>query len=131
MRIDGWDALLHDYLERSRSISFEWGANDCCLWVARWVDLVTGTSVCDEWDGQYDSEAGALTLMQERGFSEPAAIADSVLPKVPLQYAGRGDIVLHPTGALGICDGRTSYFLLPRHGMTPVPTMMCRKAWKV
>ena len=40
------------------------------------------------------------------------------------------DIVLHPQGCLGICDGLVSYFLMV-DGVTRLHTHHCRAAWKV
>jgi hypothetical protein len=42
----------------------------------------------------------------------------------------RGDIMLHPQGMLGICDGAHAYFLTER-GVTRIEFMKCVKAWSV
>lgn len=131
MRIEGWDAVLVEYLRAAEQLSFEWGQNDCALWASGYVDRVTGSNHADAWRGLYHTEEGALALMAERGFADPCAIADSILKRRPLRLAKRGDLVLHPTGALGICDGRRSYFLMPERGISPFPTLQCVKAWEV
>lgn len=131
MRIGNWENELVNYLEISNSISFEWGQNDCCLWVSKFVDKIKGYNNSKDWIGLYDTEEGANALMQSRGFADTAAIADSVLPVKPLKQAKRGDIILHPCGALGICDGRRSYFLTPDKGLSVMLTLQCVKAWEL
>lgn len=131
MKNDGWELVLANYLREASGLSFVWGENDCALWASTFVDLITGSTHADEWRGLYDTEEGALALMQERGFADCAAIADSHLEETPIELAQRGSIVLHPSGALGICDGRRSFFLLQDRGITAFPTLSCPKAWVV
>lgn len=131
MRIDNWEQVLADYLTASQTLQFEWGKNDCALWASSFVDMVTGQAIAEGWRGFYDSEAGANALMLERGFANCEAIADYHLQQKPLKMASRGDLVLHPCGALGICDGRRSYFLSPDRGFSAMLTIQCKKAWEV
>lgn len=130
MRIDKWEDALADYLAVSQSLTFEWGVNDCSLWAARWVDLVTGSNHALDWQGLYGDEESANALMLERGFVNCEAIADANLSIKHVKKAGRGDLMLHESGALGICDGRRSYFLAPT-GLSAVLTITCKKAWTV
>lgn len=131
MRIDGWENILYDYLNKSKDLCFEWGANDCALWASSFVDLITGSNYASDWRGLYNTEEGAASLMAERGFANCEAIADNYLQEKILKLASRGDLVLHETGALGICAGRISYFLTPNSGLVAVMTRTCKKAWEV
>ena len=109
---------------------FAWGSNDCALWAARWVLAATGQNFLADWEGKYKTENGAARLMKKRGFSGPEDIAAAHLPPIPLTLARRGDLVLHPQGALGVCFGRTSYFLTLT-GLTTLNTLDCERAWAV
>jgi len=130
VRVEGWESLLAAHIERAASATFAWGTNDCALWCAEWVAAATGKDFGVDWRGQYTSEAGLAALMGERGFYTAADIADSNLTAKPLNFARRGDIVLHPLGALGICVGATSYFLM-ESGITRIDTLRCLTAWEV
>jgi hypothetical protein len=131
MKREGWEQRLRDYINNSRLTEFEWGQNDCCLWVSRYVDSETGTEHAKEWHGRYTTETGALALMGQRGFNCPADIADACLTRKPVAHAGRGDIVSVQGGALGICAGRKSYFLVDGRGLSVLPTASCLAAWEV
>jgi hypothetical protein len=127
VRVEGWESLLAAHLQPTE---FVWGKHDCALWAADWVCKATGNDFGADWRGQYATEDEAQELMQARGFSGPEGIADAHLEPVPVALAHRGDIMLHPTGALGICAGAYSYFLTGR-GLTRIPTLLCKRAWRV
>lgn len=129
MRRQGWELVLADYL-LAKPV-FRWGVNDCALWVSFFCDAVTSSDHASRWQSRYDDEAGAVALMAERGYANPEAIADANLKAIPIQLARRGDCVLHPQGALGLCDGRRSYFLTENRGLTAWPTLKCLKAWEI
>ncbi len=131
MRCEGWEDKLAQYIEQSQTIAFEWGKNDCALWASTFVDSILGTDYAGQWSGQYSTEIEATELMLARGFDSPAAIPDAHLQSIPVKAAGRGDIVALPSGAIGICCGRKSYFLKPDSGLVHVLTINCTKAWKV
>jgi hypothetical protein len=131
MRNQGWEQALYDYLEASKNTPFIWGQTDCAIWASTFVDQITGTNHAAQWAGLYDTEEGATALMIARGYANPEAIADAALTSRPVKTAQRGDLMLHPCGALGLCAGRLSYFLTPTHGLTPLPTTHCTKAWAV
>lgn len=128
MRIEDWDAKLHEYLQQSQSLAFEWGQNDCATWAAKFVDIITQSNHAVSWIGQYTTKHEAQDYMTLRGFSNPEAIADSILDEKPIKLANRGDLLLF-NGALGICEGRRAWFLTEIKGLVCVPTVACQKAW--
>lgn len=130
MRVSGWESLLAEYLQASRDREFAWGLNDCALWAANWVLLATGADFLSTWKGDYATARSAARLMRERGFASVADIADRHLPAKPVALAARGDLVLHPQGALGLCAGRLSHFVMAA-GLTAAETLACPKAWEV
>lgn len=131
MRIENWEGVLYEYLEASKDLQFQWGKNDCCLWAAKFVDSITGSNIAIDWIGLYGDEDGANLLMLERGFTSCEMVMESLAISKPIKMAGRGDIVQHKNGALGICDGRKSYFLTPNNGLGAVLTISCKKAWRI
>jgi hypothetical protein len=130
MRVEGWESLLNRHIEDARGIVFEWGVNDCALWCADWVRKATGQDFAATWRGRYTSEEELKSQLHAMGLTDPAGIADEVLQPVETGFAKRGDIVQHPHGHLGICNGVASHFLMER-GVTRVRTRDCTKAWKV
>lgn len=130
MRVQGWESLLADHVQKAAVTAFAWGSNDCALWCAEWVRIATGADLGSEWRGLYSSEEELQSLMGERGFFSPSDIADMHLTPKPLNFARRGDIVLHPIGALGICLGASSYFLM-ESGVARIGTLRCLRAWEV
>ena len=131
MRIEHWEDELYAYIEASKDLQFEWGQNDCSLWAAAFVDNITGSSIVNDWRGLYGDEDTANLLMLERGFANCEMVADSIAPSKSVKMASRGDIVLHQSGALGICDGRKSFFLTPEKGLVSALTVTCKKAWGI
>jgi hypothetical protein len=131
MKREGWEQHLHDYIESSRSLAFAWGENDCCLWVAKFIDLVTGRDIAGQYEVKYNTAEGAQVFLESLGYENTAAMASAHLPEIPLTRAGRGDIVMIEGGALGICDGRRSFFFVENVGLMALLTLKCQKAWEV
>ena len=127
---EGWEQLLAIHIEQAKPAVFQWGQTDCALWCADWVKQAADKDFTTDWRGKYSTEEELQALMKTRSYHSPADIADAHLPRIPVQFAQRGDIVLHPQGCLGICDGLMSRFLT-LNGLTRLPTFDCLLAWKV
>lgn len=130
MRREGWDRFLTDYIAASQNTPFEWGRNDCCLWVGRYVDYVRGSNLASRWVGAYNTASGADQVLRLIGFKNAADMADAYLPRKNISTASRGDVVMIG-GALGICAGRRSYFFIEERGLSALPTLKCAAAWEV
>jgi hypothetical protein len=130
LRSIDWPSLLINHLEASADSLFVWGKNDCALWCADWILTITGNDLAHDLRGKYSTQLQADTLLKNMGFDTVADYADKLLKTQPITLAQRGDIVLHPQGALGICDGHFSHFLMSI-GLTTIPTLRCQKSWKV
>jgi hypothetical protein len=128
MRVEGWESLLVAYLADNRP--FAWGSRDCALWANDWVLACTGVDHGEPWRGKYKTERGAAKRMKTLGFRSVESIPDAHLEPTPVGMAQRGDLVLHPDGMLGICNGRTSSFLT-QEAITAIPTLACVAAWRV
>ena len=130
MRVEGWEALLYEHIHQAHTTAFAWGTNDCALWCSEWVRKATGKDFGADWRGFYTSADELTALLQARGYETASDVAQDNLRHIPLSFTQRGDIVLHPQGCLGICDGLVSYFLMV-DGVTRLHTHHCRAAWKV
>jgi hypothetical protein len=130
MRVEGWESLLAAHIHAAYHQPFRWGQHDCALWASAWVGKAAGTDHGVLWRGKYKTELGAARLMKKRGYTVVEAIADAHLTVIPVPYAKRGDLVLHPQGALGIVTGRQSVFLM-RERTESIDTLSCLKAWTV
>jgi len=128
MRREGWERLLSEYLENKRP--FKWGQTDCALWSADWIHQATGQDYAGEWRGNYATEDEAQAFMESKGLPSPADIAGHYLKEIAVKAAQRGDLVLHPMGPLGICNGYLSHFIAMTGDIT-IKTLLCTRAWKV
>lgn len=92
---------------------FDWGGNDCCLFPANWVRLVTGIDGGARWRGTYSTEAECAAILERDGGvqgvmgwgAECAGLA-------PTDSPIRGDVaaveVFSPSGRIeigAICTG--------------------------
>jgi hypothetical protein len=130
MRPEAWESLLFHHILEARGKPFEWGTHDCVLDCALWIEKITGADPAAGFRGTYKTEAEAAAVIESLGFATAADLASSVLEEKPVPTAQRGDIVLHPCGTLGICDGAHAYFVT-HAGMLRVEFLKCLKAWKV
>lgn len=63
-------ARQHDvkaFLQNQRWKRFEWGASDCCLFVADWVREVTGDDPAKDFRGSYSNASGARNALYSGG----------------------------------------------------------------
>lgn len=131
MKRAGWESALVQYLKDAEKLEFVWGQHDCALWVAMYVDHLTGSRHAEEWLGRYGTENECKELLRERGYGSHAEIfALHLTERATVRHARRGDVMLHPQGAVGICEGRRSFFLM-MSGLTSFPTTECLRAWEV
>ncbi len=130
MRPGGWEGMLAAHIREARAASFAWGTHDCVLWCAEWIRKLTGQDPAADWRGAYGSKEEADAIISSLGAGDAGELASLHLQEIPVSRARRGDIMLHPSGTLGICDGAFAFFVttegLLRHEFTK-----CLKAWKV
>lgn len=135
-RVSNWPRHLADYLESRHDMPFEWGKNDCCLFVADWLVILTGIDPADELRGTYDDAATAGVILESHGGLESmvsARFAADGWHDEPPVFAQRGDIVTcdTPDGVgLGVCAGST--IAMPgKSGLVHAPMTLARKAWRI
>jgi len=104
MRLEGWESKMAKALEETGA--FEWGTNDCCMFVFRVAEAISGVDYAKPYRG-YKTAKGAARRLLKHGGVEGVAINSFGEPKKPL-LAKRGDAVLVKSVddlTLGICVG--------------------------
>lgn len=101
--IVGWEDRLIEYVERKRNVAFRWGSNDCVLFSLKGIDYIFKTNTVSRLPKWKTKTEGAKVIASFG--KDLAEAADAKLPelgfeKVPLGFAGRGDIVIQE-GPLG------------------------------
>lgn len=128
MRLDGWEALLNQYL--CEVGVFAWGKNDCCMFSVGAVKAMTGV---DHGVGyKYTTEIGAAKVLKKAGGVEAIATKCLGEHKSPL-LAQRGDVVSFDVGkglSLGICIG-SKIAAIRRDGLIFLPMSQSIKSWSV
>lgn len=128
-RVQGWERILDEHV--ANPAPFQWGLNDCALWCASWVLKATGQDFAAEWRGRYSTEDELKMLMHSLGIDGYEQIVDGTgCPQIRPAFAQRGDVMMHPAGHLGICNGAHAHFLT-ENGRTRIGFTTCIKAWKV
>lgn len=141
-RKQDWPEALHAFVESRISTPFEYGSNDCALFVADALLAMTGTDIASDFRGQYTDLKGSLAVIKsacdgtsaEDLFASVAGGNDvAELPSV--LYAQRGDVVVFDGEygpALGVVylNGRDALFVTP-DGLKRQPVKNCRRAWRI
>jgi hypothetical protein len=130
VRPEGWEHQLYLHILEGKTTPFAWGTHDCVLWCADWVHKLTGNDYADDFRGKYATEEAAAEVLKALGVHSYSDLAGRFLEIVPVIRARRGDIMLHPQGMLGICDGAHAYFLTV-DGVTRIAFDRCLQAWSV
>tara|TARA_R110000824_G_scaffold28928_3_gene96874 strand:+ start:8732 stop:9157 length:426 start_codon:yes stop_codon:yes gene_type:complete len=129
-------SVLIGYLESKMSEPFCYGKNDCCLFAAKWVELVTGENPAQEF-GIYESKKEAFKILTKSGGVR--GICKKLFKRIHLNDAQRGDLVtyIEKPGrakfetALGILEGRYGFFVTEQ-GLRPIERSNLQKtAWRI
>lgn len=126
IRAPGWESRLIAEIERTRLQPFEWRKNDCCAFVCRCVQAITGQ---DFFAGfEYRSGMSALRLLAREGGI--LSICSRFLPEGNPPFARRGDVVMTARTSIGICTGK--YAMVPgEFGLIPIRRSAWLRAWRV
>ena len=77
------------------STPFEWGTHDCFLFWVKCEKVMYGDSVFDDIELVYDSEQGAIDILNTHGCESVWDAADKRLDKIDIADVGFGDLVGH------------------------------------
>lgn len=128
-RITTWEQALSDYIESKRSEPFEYGVNDCCLFAAGAVEVMTGVDPMPEFRGQYDSLLSSAKALKSIGEGTLEATIDAKFPEVEIGRAQRGDLALFDD-SIGVVAGSFAWFVSD-DGLERIPRSMWQKTWSV
>lgn len=142
-RFPDWEKRLDSFCRSRRNLLFQFGSNDCALFVADAVKEITGDDLAAECRGRYQDRESAASLLRSlcdgdlERYMEQIAKANQ-MEEIGIKFARRGDIVLlnQPTGpSLGIVslDGMKALFAVengPPH-LDRTPVLECSRAWRV
>ena len=129
MRLDGWESKMSQALEETGA--FEWGTNDCCMFVFRVAEAITGIDYAKPYRG-YKTSKGAARRLLKYGGVEGVANNSFGESKKPL-LAKRGDPVLVKSNddlALGVCVG-DKIAVVTETGLVLISMREAINAWSI
>lgn len=125
---------LTDYLTQPRA-SFDWAGRNCCIWSARWVEVVEGF---DPMAGMPSTEGlrAARRLIEQIGGDIVGIITERLSRQpIPPRMAQMGDIAFVPLEApaftVGICAGSTLMCITDDGSVLHVPLDAASHAWRI
>jgi len=135
MRLENWVDRLDVVLTAANNEPFAWGQNDCCLFVDRCVEALTGERVAADAIGAYDDEKSAYRYLKKRFGTFDKMLNQLFGDAKHHHFATRGDIALIPReghAALGIVDltGENIAFI-DIDGITRLPILICSNFWSI
>jgi hypothetical protein len=128
------DQVLLLFERSKRLVPFQWGINDCCLFAADWVYMLTGVDPAAKWRGEYSNALEAARLAADYGGVIGLVTAAGNWTAQEPTAARRGDLVLIPAptfgSAVGVCAG--SYLLIPgESGLLTVSMEQATNSWRI
>ncbi len=134
-RLPDWPELLAEKIDDARNLPFIWGKNDCCLFAAHCVEIITGIDLAGDYRN-YKTKAEALLLLKKYG--GVVGIAEAIaeehgIPEVSALHAQRGDVCLFDIGrgdTLGVVAGE-HIFAPGQNGLLGFPVLQAVRAWRI
>jgi hypothetical protein len=96
------DKALAEYLTKCLDTPFQWGVQDCCLFVGRWLDILTGYGYVPKEVTWNDAKSAARYIKKTYKSLENGLESNFV--KLPSEFASDGDITIYQ-GSLFIFSG--------------------------
>jgi hypothetical protein len=110
-RLESWEKKLADFIEERSDKPFEWGKNDCCLFVADAVKAITGIDYAASFRTKYENKNGAYKALKKFASGDIIETIKKIanqnnFKEISPKLAKRGDIgIVYPKQALVICLG--------------------------
>lgn len=89
-----WQSDLMAFVESRESEPFVWGKQDCALFAADAVQVMTGIDFAAEFRGKYKTETGARKQLAKLAGGGLEQALDAKLERVENAFVQRGDVVL-------------------------------------
>jgi hypothetical protein len=106
MRLRDWQSRLAGLVLERFHVPFKWGENDCCLFAADCVNIITGHDPASDMRG-YTDQRGAVRILSEMGGVEGVASAragEEIAPALS-QPGDIGLIHCEDRPTLAVCMG--------------------------
>jgi hypothetical protein len=128
-RIPNWESALSDYILSKRDEPFVYGQNDCCMFAAGAMIVITGIDPIPEFRGKYKSLTSSIKALKEFGAGDLEKTIDGKLPEIPVGLARRGDVAFYD-GSLGVVMDGYAWFVSD-DGLERIPRSEWTKAWSI
>lgn len=129
-RYSDWPARLHRYIASAQRVPFQAGVQDCGIFVADAIQVMTGADLIAEWRGKYRTLKGIQKRLLKAGFNDHVDLFAARLPEHDSPaFARAGDVAVFAPEAtgelpmLGLYQGQFIYAvgdhglaLVARHG---------------
>lgn len=125
---------LRDYLTDAMATDYREGHWDCAIFVARWVDLRTGSRIEKQLAGSYENKLSGLRKYGDaRGPARVSRLAENFLRECGWEPGGApetGDVVTLDNGDIAIAWNDGAVKLLPGRVVGLCPPDQIRNVWK-
>lgn len=131
VRVEGWELRLSDYILKSKDIDFKWGKNDCTIFAAKALEVITGIDYYSQYL-VYSTKDEAQKIIDKNGGFESLISKHLGNPHNKFMNAKRGDLALVkcPDICLGFIDDSGSKVLvLSEKGYVRIPLNKAFKIW--
>lgn len=131
MKIEKWDMILAEEIERARGLEFKWGESDCLTWALKIAFRLTGRDDAPEWFGTYTTEKGGLRVLAKNKIR--LNMVGNYYFEDPIKnvlFGKRGDLAFSG-GAYGIVAGRETIHLSESGGLVGIPLSAAEKVWNI
>ena len=129
MRLSDWEMQLSEYVLSKKSQPFEYGVNDCCLFAAGAVEVITGENPIPEFIGAYDSLKTSIKALKTLGSGTLEKTMDAKFTEIQIGYAQTGDLAFHD-GSIGVIIDADALFVSD-DGLVRISRDNWTKAWSV
>ena len=133
MKKNNWFIDLADFIESRRHSPFVWGENDCCLFVADAVELISGIDAAAPYRRKYTTATGAARALKKYGDGSIAGAWSACFEEINPQDLGRGDVAMvevegAPASALSFGN---QLWIVSENGLITLPRSAALQAWRV
>tara|TARA_Y100001951_G_C11243571_1_gene242021 strand:+ start:349 stop:804 length:456 start_codon:yes stop_codon:yes gene_type:complete len=92
-RVKGWEHKLEQLFNARLRTPFEWGTNDCCIFVADSVRSITEVDISEWFRGRYQGRTKAFRLLKEFARGSVAETMDRITTKYGMKEADPGSLL--------------------------------------
>jgi len=129
MRLSDWEMQLSEYILSKKNQPFEYGVNDCCLFAAGAVEVITGENPMPEFIGAYDSLKTSIKALKTIGAGTLEKTMDAKFTEIQIGYAQTGDLAFHD-GSIGVIIDADALFVSD-DGLVRISRDKWCKIWSV